>query len=134
LVNYEKEKQMTKTAVVVFSDPNSKSDEALGRLFNALFLVHDLQNKKQEVALIFQGAGVRWLGEVVKPDHPAHTLYSTVEKQTILACGGCGDVFGASKEVEASGVKISRELPIPGTTGILSLANYIVDGYQIVNF
>lgn len=125
---------MTKTAVVVFSDPNSKSDEALGRLLNALFLVHDLQNKKQEVVLIFQGAGVRWLGEVVKTDHPAHTLYKTVEKQTILACGGCGDAFGASKEVEESGVKISRELPIPGTTGILSLANYIADGFQIVNF
>jgi len=76
---------------------------------------------------------LKWL-YVAANSHPAHTLYSTVEKQTILACGGCGDVFGASKEVEASGVKISRELPIPGTTGILSLANYIVDGYQIVNF
>jgi hypothetical protein len=60
---------MSKTAVVVFSDPKAGSDEALGRLFNALFVTYELKEKKQEVALIFQGAGTRWAAEVANPKH-----------------------------------------------------------------
>jgi hypothetical protein len=50
-----------KTAVVILSDSESGSEESLGRLCNAMFLVHELKKEKdQEVALIFQGAGSRW--------------------------------------------------------------------------
>jgi hypothetical protein len=61
-----------KTVVVAFSDPKAGSDEALGRLFNALFLTLELKEKKQDVTLVFQGAGTRWIAEASKPEHPTH--------------------------------------------------------------
>jgi hypothetical protein len=42
---------MSKTAVVVMSDPNSGGEGALGRLFNALFLLLELSRSEAEVAL-----------------------------------------------------------------------------------
>ena len=50
-----------KTAIVVLSDPNG-GEEALGRLFNALAAAYDSKARKQEVQVLFQGAGTRWAG------------------------------------------------------------------------
>ena len=125
---------MSKTAVVIFSDPKSGSDEALGRLFNGLFVAYELKEKKQEVALIFQGTGVRWASEVVKPNHPAHALYCAVEDTVAGVCGGCADVFGATNDVKAAGLPLVNERAIPGTSGIMDLSRYIDEGYRILTF
>jgi hypothetical protein len=125
---------MSKTAVVVFSDPKAGSDEALGRLFNALFVTYELKEKKQEVALIFQGAGTRWAAEVANPKHPAHALYSAVKDRVVGVCSGCADVFGAAEGVKVSGLKLIGDNPIPGTTGILDLSNYLDQGYRLLTF
>lgn len=124
---------MTKTAVVVFSDPASGSDEALGRLFNAMFLTHELKEKGEEVDLIFQGAGARWPGEVAKPDHPGHALYDAVKDRAVI-CGGCADVFGAADAASSTGLELVREKDIPGTTGVIDLSKYLADGARIVSF
>jgi DsrE/DsrF-like family len=94
---------MSKTAIVVFSDPKAGSEEALGRLFNAMFLTLELKDKGQNVALIFQGAGVRWPAEVVQPTHPAHALYHAVADKVAGVCGGCADVFGATEAAKTTG-------------------------------
>ena len=125
---------MSTTAVVVFSDPRSGSDEALGRLFNALFIAYELKQKNQEVAVIFQGTGVRWVSEIVKPDHPANSLYQAVSDKIVGACGGCADVFGASEDVEQTDVPLVREFDIPGTSGIIDLSKYLSDGYSLLTF
>lgn len=121
---------MSKTAVVLFSDPNA-GEEALGRLFNALFLTHALKQEGQEVALIFQGAGARWPGELTKPDHPAGALFRSVQDKASV-CGGCADVFGATEAAEASGLPLVRERDIPGTTGVVDLSRYLREGYALV--
>lgn len=125
---------MSKTAIVVYSDPKAGSEEALGRLFNAMFVAYELKEKKQEVALIFQGAGVRWASEVVKPDHPAHALYNAVKDTVVGACRGCADVFGATDGVKAAGVPLVNEKAIPGTSGIIDLSKYLDAGYRVLNF
>jgi sulfur relay (sulfurtransferase) complex TusBCD TusD component (DsrE family) len=125
---------MSKTAIVIYSDPKSGSEEALGRLFNGMFVAYELQEKKQEVALIFQGAGVRWASELVKPDHPAHALYNAVKDTVVGVCGGCADVFGATAEAKAAGARLIHEKAIPGTSGIIDLSKYLDDGYRLLNF
>lgn len=125
---------MTKTAIVIYADPASKSDEALGRLFNALFLAYEIQEKGQEAALIFQGAGVRWAGELSRSDHPAHVLFEAVRGCVVGACGGCADVFGATEAVKASGLTLVRDKEIPGTNGIIDLSAYLDDGYRVMTF
>jgi DsrE/DsrF-like family len=125
---------MSKTAIVVFSDPKPGSEEALGRLFNAMFLTLELKDKGQDVALIFQGAGARWPAEVAKPAHPAHALYHAVADKVAGVCGGCADVFGATEGVKATGLNLVRERDIPGVGGILDLSRYLDQGYRLVAF
>lgn len=125
---------MSKTAIVIYSDPKAGSEEALGRLFNGMFVAYELLEKQQEVALIFQGAGTRWASELVKPDHPAHALYNAVKDSVVGVCGGCADVFGATQHAEEAGVTLVREKAIPGTSGIIDLSKYLDAGYSVLNF
>jgi hypothetical protein len=124
---------MTATAIVVFSDPKA-GEEALGRVFNAMFLTLELKEKDEDVSLIFQGAGARWPAEIVKPGHPANALYRAVEDKVAGVCGGCADVFGATDGAKDAGVKLIRDKNIPGTNGILDLSRYLADGYRLVTF
>jgi sulfur relay (sulfurtransferase) complex TusBCD TusD component (DsrE family) len=125
---------MSKTAIVVFADPKPGADESLGRLFNALVVAHELREKKQQVALIFQGAGVRWASELVKPDHPAHALYQSVKGTIVGACQGCADLFGATEDVRRAGFTLVAETAIPGTSGIIDLSRYLDEGYRVLTF
>ena len=122
-----------KTVIVVFSDPKPGSDEALGRLFNALFLTLELKEKKQDVTLVFQGAGTRWIAEASKSDHPTHAIYAAV-KDKVLVCGGCADVFGATAQAESAGARLVRDKQIPGTPGVLDLSRYLDENARIVTF
>jgi len=125
---------MSKTAIVIYSDPKAGTDEALGRLFNGLFLAYELKEKKQDVVLVFQGAGVRWASEVTKPGHPAHSLYNAVKDTVAGVCGGCADVFGATEDVKAAGAPLIYEKPIPGASAIIDLSRYLDEGYRVLNF
>ena len=125
---------MSKTAIVIYSDPKAGSEEALGRLFNAMFVAYELKEKKQDVALIFQGAGVRWASEVSNPEHPAHALYNAVSDTVVGACRGCADVFGATDDVRAAGFDLVDEKAIPGTSGVIDLSKYLDDGYRVLTF
>ncbi len=125
---------MTKTAIIIYSDPKAGSEEALGRLFNALFLAYELKEKEQEVAIIFQGAGTRWPAELVKSDHPAHALYNGVNDMIAGVCGGCADVFGATEDARKTGLKLDYEKAIPGTPGILDISSYLDQDYRLITF
>jgi Na+-translocating ferredoxin:NAD+ oxidoreductase RnfG subunit len=125
---------MSKTAIVVFSDPKGGTEEALGRLFNAMFLTLELKEKGQEVTLIFQGAGARWPAEIAKPPHPAHALYQSVADKIAGICGGCADVFGATDGAKVTGLRLVREKEIPGVGSILDLSRYLDQDYRLVAF
>ncbi|MBX7223542.1 MAG: DsrE family protein [Blastocatellia bacterium] len=125
---------MKKVAIVVFSDPKSGSEESLGRLFNALAATYDLKQRGSEVTLIFQGAGTRWAGELIKKDHPAAGLFAAVKDKVAGVSCGCADVFGAQEGVDACGLERITDNPIPNTTGLASLARLIENDYVVLNF
>ena len=125
---------MSKTVIIIYSDPKPGSEEALGRLFNGLFLAYELKEKKQEVAVIFQGAGTRWPAHLAKSDHAAHGLYEAIKDVVAGVCGGCADVFGATEDVRKTGLKLDYEKAIPGTSGVLDVSSYLDQGYGLVTF
>jgi hypothetical protein len=125
---------MVKTAVVVLSDPSTKSEESLGRVFNALSTAYEAKSLGSEVTLLFQGAGTRWVGELSRKDHPGHELFEKVRDVVRGASCGCADVFGATESVEKAGVDLVRDFALPGTRGVPSLQALIRDGYSIVTF
>ena len=123
-----------KAAIIVLSDPKPGSEEALGRVFNALAAVYDFRQRGDEVTLLFQGAGTRWIGELSKSDHPAHGLYEEVKDNVAGISCGCADVFGGSEDAKKSGFDLIKDNPVPGTSGLPSLQKLTADGYAILTF
>ena len=123
-----------KTAIIVLSDPKSGSEEALGRVFNALAVAYDYQQNKDDVTIIFQGAGTRWLAELTKPDHPAAALFEAVKDKIAGASCGCADVFCTTDDVKKSGFDLIKGNSVPGTSGLPSLHSLASDGYNLLTF
>ena len=123
-----------KTAIIVLSDPKTGSEEALGRVFNALATAFDYQQANEHVEVIFHGAGTRWIGELSMEDHPAHALYKEVEDTVAGISCGCADVFGGSEDAVKSGFDLIKNNPVPGTSGLPSLRKLANDGYNILTF
>lgn len=123
-----------KIAVAVLSDPKAEHQESLGRLFNALVAAYDFHQSGATVQILFQGTGTRWLGQIVKEDHPAHELYQNVKDLIVGASCGCADAFGASEEVVKSGFDLIKDSEVPGTSGVTNLPKLVADGYTIINY
>ncbi|HSF66072.1 MAG TPA: DsrE family protein [Nitrospiraceae bacterium] len=125
---------MQKAAIVVLADPKSGSDEALGRLFNALAAAYDFKQQHIPVTLLFQGAGTRWAGELVNREHPAYQLFTAVKDTVAGVSCGCADVFGARDGVAACGLDLIKENAVPGTSGLPSLSRLLDEGYTVLTF
>lgn len=123
-----------KSAIIVLSDPKHGGEEALGRVFNALAVAHDLKRKGREVQVLFQGAGTRWPGVLGREDHPAHALYQSVADKVAGVSHGCAVAFGAREEAESSGLDLVGDNEVPGTPGLPSLERLLGDGYSILTF
>ncbi len=121
---------MSKTAIVVLSEPKAGSEEALGRVFNALAAAYDFKNQGEEVKILFQGAGTRWPEHLQKEDHPGHGLYQAVADKIEGVSCGCADVFGSNP----SGLDLITDNAVPGTTGLPSFVKLQKDGYNIITF
>jgi hypothetical protein len=123
-----------KTAIVIMSDPKNGSEEALGRVFNALALASECKQKGDEIAVVFNGTGTRWPAELAKLSHPANALYNSVRDVVQGASCACAEVFAAKEGVQACGVPMRKDNVLAGTAGLLSLRRYIAEGWNTVVF
>jgi len=122
-----------KAAIIVLSDPKG-GEEALGRVFNALATAYDYQEQGDEVSVLFQGAGTRWIAELNKTDHPVHSLFDAVKNTIAGVSCGCAEVFGATEEVEKSAFDFIKDNAVPGTAGLPSLRKLASEGYTVLTF
>ena len=122
-----------KAAIIVLSDPKSGED-ALGRMFNGLAAAYDYKQQGDEVTVLFQGAGTRWIGELNKPNHPAHELFNAVKDTVAGVSCGCAEVFGATEEAEKSAFELIKDNDVPGTAGLPSLRTLASEGYTVMSF
>ena len=123
-----------KNAIIVLSDPKSGSEEALGRVFNALSAAYDYKQAGDDVEIMFQGAGTRWVGELSNTDHPAHALFEEVKDTVAGVSCGCADVFGGADDAKKSGFDLIKNNPVPGTSGLPSLRTLTNEGYNVLTF
>ena len=122
-----------KATIVILSDPKN-GEEALGRVFNGLAAAYDFKQAGDDVSVVFQGTGTRWIAELTQQQHPAHDLFEAVKDQVAGVSCGCADVFGASEDAEKSGFDLIKENPVPGTRGMASLRKFAVEGSTILTF
>ena len=123
-----------KAAIIILSDPKTGSEEALGRVFNALATAYDYQQNGDDVTIQFHGAGTRWIAELTRPDHPAQGLFDAVKDNVRGVSCGCADVFGASEAVENAGFDLIKDNPVPDTSGLASLYGLVKEGYTVLTF
>lgn len=122
------------TAIVVLSDPASSPDEAFGRVFNALATAYDHQQAGDDVVMLFQGAGTRWVEQLEKADHPAHALFEAVRDTIAGVSSACATAFGATNGAVEAGVTLLDDNPVPGTSGLPSLRKLIGTGHTVLTF
>ena len=118
---------MTKAAIVLLADTETK--EGLGRMSNALTFVREFKEEGQEVTLIFDGAGTKWIGELSDPDHKYNRHFESVKDDIEGACAYCARTFGVKDEGQESGVELLEEFE-----GHPSLAKLVTQGYQVITF
>jgi DsrE/DsrF-like family len=121
-------------AIVVLSDPSSSSDEAFGRVFNALATAYDYRQAGDDVVMRFQGAGTRWVGELEQPDHPAHALFEAVRDTVGGVSSACANAFGATDEALSADVPLLDDNPVPSTSGLPSLRKLIGTVHTVLTF
>jgi hypothetical protein len=135
-IQKQKEPSMTqqRAAIIVLSDPRAATEEALGRVFNALAAAYDFKRAGDQVTILFQGTGTRWLAELTRADHPAHDLFESVKDAVAGASLACATVFGAADDVTRAGFDLVSNNAIPGTPGLPSLRALGQDGYRVLVF
>lgn len=123
-----------KTAIIILSDPHADGDGALGRAFNGLAAAYDFKQRGDDVTVLFQGAGVRWIGELSKDDHPVHDLFEAVKDTVAGVSLACSDVFGGGEDATTEGFDLVSGNDVPGTRGLPSLAALIAEGRTVLTF
>ena len=123
-----------KATVIIMSDPKNGSEEALGRVFNGLAAAYDFKEAGDDVSVVFQGTGTRWIGELNQKEHPAHDLFEAVKDQVAGVSCGCADVFGATEDAEKSGLDLIKDNQVPGTRGMGSFRKLAAEGSNVLIF
>lgn len=118
---------MNKVAIVIFADTETHAQ--LGRVVNALETAKELSEHDDDVRIVFDGAGTKWVAELSDEDHDAHPLYKAVEDHIDGACAFCAEAFGVKNAVQKAGVELLSEYDQHP-----SLRKLINEGYQILTF
>jgi len=116
------------------SDPQNGTEESLGRVLNAMALVHEHKTAGDDVVLLFKGTGTRWPEQLSRLGHPANGLYNLIRENVRGASCGCAERYGATEGVKAAGVPLISDTPLPGTPGVLGLRSYLAEGFETVVF
>jgi len=83
---------MNRLAILVLADVETH----LGRVVNAVMIAKEFNEAGDDVQLIFDGAGTRWLGMLSDPEHSAaHELFEQNREVVSDACGSCSRAFDA---------------------------------------
>lgn len=125
---------MNKTTIVIISDPENGGEEALGRVFNGFATAYELRRNGRDVSILFQGTGTRWVGYLVREDHPLHGLYNLVKADISGISSGCADFFGGAEDATSNGYALLTENLIPGTSGLPSIAKLLESETTVLIF
>ena len=124
---------MNKTAIIILSDPEN-GDDALGRVFNGFATAYEIKASGEEVSILFQGAGTRWISHLSKEDHPLNGLYNLIKDKIEGVSSGCADFFGGAEDATSNGYPLLTENLIPGTSGLPGIRKLINANTTVLTF
>jgi hypothetical protein len=118
---------MNKIAIILLAAADTP--EGTGRMANALTTAKEFHDAGDEVALIFDGAGVTWIPALADSEHKYRRLFEDVGSVVRGACLYCSRAYGVKDAVESSGVPFLddfRDHP--------SLRSLVNDGFEVITF
>jgi hypothetical protein len=118
---------MHKIAIVVLADTETHGD--LGRAVNALEVAKEFKEAGDEVAIVFDGAGTKWVPALDDPSHKRHELWLEVKDVVDGACAFCSAAFGAKSGVQASGIALLADYDQHP-----SVRGYVQRGFSVLTF
>lgn len=118
---------MLKVAIVVLADTESLGD--LGRVVNAMEAVKEFKEAGDDIQLVFDGAGTKWIGELSNPDHNYHALFDEVRGTISGACEYCANAFQVAGEISRANIEFMGEYE-----GHPSFRRLLTNGYQVITF
>ena len=118
---------MAKAAVVVLADTGSR--EGMGRISNALVTAQEFDETGDDVTIIFDGAGTKWIPELANAEHKYHERFEAVKPRIAGACAYCAAAFGVRKEVQSAEITLLDEYEQHP-----SIRRLVADGYQVITF
>ena len=118
---------MLKVAIVVLADTETHGD--LGRVVNALESAKEFKEAGDQIRLIFDGAGTKWIPELANPAHRRHKMFMDLQESVTGACAFCARAFHVEEQVQAAGFQLLDE-----HDGHPSLRALMVDGFQVITF
>lgn len=118
---------MAKAAIILLADTETHAD--LGRAANALATAQEFKQAGDELTVIFDGAGTRWVPALVKSDHRLHGRFEAIKESIGGACSYCAGAFGVRDDIASSEVSLLDE-----HEGHPSIRSLVADGYQVLTF
>lgn len=118
---------MKKVAIIVLADTETHGD--MGRISNALEAVKDFKTSNKEIKLIFDGAGVKWIGKLADPNSKMNSSYKKIEDKISGVCSFCAGAFGVKEQVIKAGIPLLDEFE-----GHPSIQKLVEQDYQVITF
>jgi len=124
---------MSKKVVVSILNPGEAAEHN-GQTIHALKLASKLKAAGADVVVVFEGKGVSWLPRFLDrsdDSHPFVKHYGYVfdeVRDAVVACNMCAIRFDLRDSIAAADIPIKGE----GKDHI-DIAQYVLDGYQVIN-
>ena len=118
---------MPKVAIVLLAGTDTPGDT--GRMVNALTTAKEMGEAGDDVTVVLDGAGTRWVAELAGAEHRYSPLFEDVKPRIAGACAYCSSAYGVKDQVEAAGVPLLSEY-----ADHPSLRTLITDGYEVITF
>lgn len=108
---------MLKVAIIVLADTETHGD--MGRVTNALTAAQEFKEAGDDVKLLFDGAGTKWVAELSKEDQLLNPLFNSVKDKVAGVCLFCSGAFGVKEEIERGDARLAGSI-----TGTQVLGNW----------
>lgn len=118
---------MSKTTIVILADTKSHGD--LGRVSNAIETAKELRKANDEVKIIFEGAGIKWVPQLAQEESKLHHSFEKLKDSIAGTCSFCSHAFGVKNAIQTTGIKLLDEFE-----GHPSMKHYIDNNYQVITF
>jgi hypothetical protein len=115
--------------IAIFIHSDLSTHEGAARVLNALHAAQEFKAAGDHIDIIFDGAGTRAAVELAVEGHHMHDLFKAVEDSITGICRFCAGIFEVTEPAQHSGLRF-----LDNHHQHASYRNFLVNGYEVINF